>query len=544
VNYAAAQTPTCKSSSSTPAGSQTGITKFKISNANRSTISGVGLTGLSTLEWKYVVLNAVEEWNENANGGFFDYDGTTNLKRSPDENCLPSEKVNLIRISRAADIDDSLCDPNAQRIANWRNTCDGNNWMITICSDNNITANNWSIGALTDTYDLHGILVHELGHAHGLGELRTSDPAPVNVSVMGNSPGSLRKRHLYPWDIECEERLHGRRSQPIKYRRQSHNIQLFSDQVYSMADGYVRGMGNVMNENGVLKYAAVAYDFMYRNSVGFVLSGTTRNFLKQYSTGLMNSFYRELPTRWRTLYNFDTDSTNRFTNVLSTQNVLHYSYPLDFVGLSTVGTMAYCTGDSYSSCNPVNIQSYHAMQTAYDGAASNRTIYAWVNANRTNANGDHNIYMSVGQRGSSENLLNQLYDTGIQSSTNISIACGPIFSANSNYDCILVYVPLTSTTYSLHVRRFYVSGIYDQYTLQFDPVVTTVGWLSGSSPAAWFNGEWFIAHHSGSGIQVRRSSDSTSWSHSQTLDASVGTPRVVSVGESNNRTTRLYYTAQ
>lgn len=321
-----------------------------------------------------------------------------------------------------------------------------------------------------------------------------------------------------------------------------HNTASFTGTTYTMASGYTRGMGNVRYSGSSHYFASVAYDFRFRNSTGETLSSSPTNFTRQYASGFTNAFLRgELPTAWRTILNFDYQSANRFTNVNSVESTYQYSYDTAFTTLLSQGELAFCNF-APPSCGSQKISTYHPIAVAYDEAVSLRTIYAWVNATRLNSSTDHMIYLAVGQRGTNELLLNEVISTGVQSSTNVAVACGPYGAANG-YDCILVYTPLSSTTYGLRLKRFWVGGSADDYYIYFDPTETAVGWLTGSSPTAWYNDGWYIAHHAGTGVQVRKSASSTSWSHSQTLAEAVGTPRAVSVGKTSNRETRLYFTA-
>ena len=363
---------------------------------------------------------------------------------------------------------------------------------------------------------------------------------------MGNSSGNLRKRELYPWDIECQERLYGRRSQPIYYRRQGHNAATFDASLFTMAQGYARGLGSIrVDTNGTAHLAAVAYSYRFRNSTGLTLSSSPTNMYQQYVGAFTNAWFREVPDRWRTMYLYDYDSTNRYENVNSLNNVWQYAYNHSFAsGDLTDGRMSYCTSSSIY-CYPEYIYTYHPVSVAYDHATSDRTIFAWVNATRQNGADDREIWISIGTRYGSERTLNQPFKTGIRSSINVAIACGPFGSADGFYDCVIIYSPLSNTTYGLYLRRFFVQGTNDtNYDLEWDSETTSVGWLTGSNATAWYNGGWRLAHTSGTGIQVRESTDSTSWSHSQTLQQPVGAPQAITVGEPGDRTTRLYFTGR
>ena len=84
--------------------------EFRISYGNLSTIRGTSLSaGLTSFEWKYAILNAVEQWNNGANGGWFDFDGTSTVNWSPDTMCEPEEELNIVRVGYKGD-GSGICD--------------------------------------------------------------------------------------------------------------------------------------------------------------------------------------------------------------------------------------------------------------------------------------------------------------------------------------------------------------------------------------------------------------------------------------------------
>lgn len=529
-----AQTPNCNVNS--PATDETGANQYKI---NYTHIDELTPSGVSSVEWKYNVLNAAEQWNANANGGWFEYDGDTTVDWIPQSNCTSAQDINLVTIGVYDEDNPSACNGTGYNAVH-QTRCDGKRFMITICASTGAGDMAWSVGDTPSAFvsDVNAVLAHEFGHAIGLNHA-TGDEFAV---VHSTTTGSLKQRNLYPWDIECHEREYGRRSQPIKYRLQPHDSS-FGISLYQMANGYAKGVGHARFSSGSAFMASTAYDYRFRSSTGTTL-GTPTDVPISYSGSLTSAWIREVPSMWRILFTYDLESLNRFENTESLTNIFQLSYPHNFSGTATGGVMEHCTVDP-SGCSPEPLRAYYPPSMSYDHAYSERSVFAWVNQTREDQSDDREIWISVGNRGISGTTLNEPFKTGIRSSINVSVACGPKYAADG-YECIMVYSPIESASFPLRVRRFYVQSFgTDIYSLVFDNTTTNVGWLTGSNATAWYNDDaWWIAHTSGTGIQVRTSTDSSSWSHSSTLQAPVSAPQAITVGEPTNRTTRLYFTGR
>lgn len=243
------------------------------------------------------------------------------------------------------------------------------------------------------------------------------------------------------------------------------------------------------------------------------------------------------------MYLYDNESTNRYMNPTSLNNIYQYAYDHTFSSTTlTQGHMSHCTNPA-PSCTPKNIYSYHPISTSFDPYSS-KTVFSWVNQTRQDGLDDREIWISVGFNDTNGRRLNVPYKTGIRSSINASVACGPSFSA-AEYDCILVYSPIEDAKYPLKTRQFYIAPLSNgESQIIWRPSTTTVGWLTGSNATAWYNNDWYIAHTSGTGIQIRKSTDSINWTHSETLQSPVSAPRAITLNQSHNRTTRLYFTGR
>lgn len=539
INHLPAQTPTCHPNS--PASKTTQGNQFKINYEHVNDLAG----GITSLQWKYNILNASEQWNNFANGGWFEFNGDTNLKWIPPNACTTEQKINLVTIN-TANLTEPLNPCNGTATAVHQRRCDGNNWMITICATNTNGILNYSIGSTPSSskLDVNAVLVHEFGHALGLNhaDITTGQKAAV---ISSTSWGSLKQRSLYPWDIECHERIYGRRKQKIHYRRQNHNSILFTSTLYTMATNYARGIGNARDYMSTPYYSSVAYEHRFRNSTSDQLTTTPTNFNEQYRSNFTNSWFRESPDRWRTMYLYDNESTNRYQNLTSLNNIYQYAYDHTFSSSTLIqGHMSHCTNSAPFTCSPKNIYSYHPISTTFDSHTS-KTIFSWVNQTRQDGADDREIWISVGFNDSTGRRLNAPYKTGIRSSTNVSVACGPSYSA-AEYDCILVYSPIEDAEYPLKVRQFYIEPLPGgESKIFWRPSTSSVGWLTGSNATAWYNNHnWFIAHTSGTGIQVRKSTDSINWTHSETLQQPVGAPRVININQTHNREALIYFTGR
>lgn len=95
TTYLSAQTQTPICHANNPASKTTQGNRFKINFSQIDDLAG----GITDLEWKYNILNAAEQWNNFANGGWLEYDGETTITTLPTGACTTAQKINLVNIS-------------------------------------------------------------------------------------------------------------------------------------------------------------------------------------------------------------------------------------------------------------------------------------------------------------------------------------------------------------------------------------------------------------------------------------------------------------
>lgn len=430
----------------------------------------------------------------------------------------------------------------------WRSFCDGTRWQITICA--RTPAINWQWThhpSSANDRNIASSLIHEFGHTIGLGHTQDGEYSVMNSSGIPNH-GTLRGRWLYPGDIQCHHEEWGTRSNRFLYRSQDHGNDNINPAI-TLGNSYVRGPGNIITDTPNYLYSTVGYDgTRFQNSFGSTLGSPNRYFHRPYiGIAFTNFWTRELPTEWRTYYNYDNTSSNRYTNPESKTNIRQYAYDLLFSAPPNQGIMRHCFYDP-PNCSPKTMFSSHPISIShyqhYD-----RTVYAWVNQTRGYSynsginEADREIWISIGQRGTDPFLLNKPFKTGIRSSTNVSLTCGVLFSAGG-WDCIIAYTPLENSSYGMRVKRFFIHEMSeDHYSINWDPITHTVGWLNGSDITTWFNNDkYWLAHKTGKYVRVRSSDTGETWEHYGSLGESITAPRAISHSANNNKTTWIYLT--
>lgn len=162
---------------------------------------------------------AAAAWNEQANGGYYVFDGLTTT------NTLPSSKSNCNTQSIDYDlvVVGGTSQNSALSVQNYKCT-DSNGYhyqnVFTLYNSTNSGFLPWAadeVGA--NEYDFVHNIAHEFGHGLGLGHPNGVSPALVSVmqvTLTGNSTtsavGKNRQRELYMWDIECINQISGVRS--------------------------------------------------------------------------------------------------------------------------------------------------------------------------------------------------------------------------------------------------------------------------------------------------------------------------------------------
>ncbi|MFU8802765.1 MAG: hypothetical protein ACNA8W_03050 [Bradymonadaceae bacterium] len=196
MHHAAAQAQMCTTSFNNV--NAVGENLFRI---NDESIGALG-SGFSAHEWRYSVLNAADQWNSAANGGWFTYDGQTEKTTIRGEGC--QENWNLVRVRTHLNETEQLghrCnDPDFRTGGYIKSFCSGSRWMITVCAStldlDVANVHNWQWSHFPtdpDDRNLSSTLLHEMGHALELGHTEGGNYAVMNSSGVPDH-GTLRSR--------------------------------------------------------------------------------------------------------------------------------------------------------------------------------------------------------------------------------------------------------------------------------------------------------------------------------------------------------------
>jgi hypothetical protein len=532
-----------------------------------------------------VVVTGAETWNNQANGATF---RLTHLNASQFDPTCGANGYNLVKV-----VDTSIecagfgmfrgrCkDPQTDNWTNWNieiNThYDENYWNSDPMSCVEI---DWSVATPgVNQIDLLGSVVHEFGHAMGLGH-PCHEPAqpPVTAAVMGpgaSGPAGERRRDLYRWDIECSNET-GVRLREIRRHWNYSNGTLqqtgarilpswlsskatpeYSLRAGTWVVGYNWTHSSISAPTSCWEHQNQSNDFCSGTGPG---TGTVAATLAE-DAGTHDNWFRG------TDQEFVGVSINPTNYDIGDRRVLHVRSSNGNFG-GTPGRLEYCSegmGGGWMNCylgltRPLTTARRLAVthvDAQTDSGADTVSLFAWSHQDRlyqTPPLQNREILLSAGRV--SNHVLPYPHSTGLRTSVGPAVACNP---AHESWSCIVVYASDEVNVGQVRVHRFWVTT--NQFNTHYIVHQETGGglppWIppsvvtrtvatnlrTGSDLAAWVNdGRWWIAVRPISTdagqqqfIRVYSSHDAISWQLESTLNGtSVMGPAAISTKRSGS----------
>jgi hypothetical protein len=501
-----------------------GPKKLRVNTAN---VSSFGYSGLEATSG--AALGAAA-WNEQANAGHFTLSGTSNLENIPEDlaDCT-NDGVDYSLIV----FDDTTCSNIA---AQCQPRCEDGAGVyhhariVLFLKTSGCGNRSWGNGATTaNQREYPGVLVHELGHLLGLGDVENAPDDGEDAVMRGDTVATGLFRDLYEWDLKCSAELSGKRALS-GYKRTHSSSGFGSASLFTGTEDICKASSGLAFDGGTAKWASA-----YHRSSSIAWDGSADGSFTSLSNpsanngaGIRSSIWREDDTVDRVHYSFwddyptdyDYGSTHivrqiRSTNEFSTQTAEDLRYCTAMTGFLT------CTAKAY-------VQSDGPVATAYVGGSIERSVFAWLNQDHTatGANAKANeIFIAVGY--AAHDTLSIPTETGIRSAVPPGLACNENFSGS--YDCVLVYVPIDDLTLPIRTTRFSIAQSANNYTITLDgsgPYSPTGSVRTAESIAVWYlssTSEFYAAWrsaNSGQHIVVQSTSNGMSWS---VVDSSLDT---------------------
>jgi hypothetical protein len=495
-------------------------------------VNAVSLDLLTTIGNREAAASAVHmsaaTWNNHANGGYF------RIGFSTSDTSLPSTKA----ACDAAGINYSLVvakDENGAKAETSGACVDAGvaTQFVIVIRTKDDAGNPWNFATNVSTigatqWDLVQTLTHEFGHTQRLGH-----PATESASMTPTTMGTNRSRDLYQWDLECSASVSGHRA--LTGYWQTHTGPFSAEMAFTSGTGW-----NVANLSAGVTSSGASWLW-----AGSVNQATCTNWLSSFNPATAHctsisttvgmspteAVWREDLTNDRIFYAEHTDFPTAY--VATSSHRVAYRRSTDKFVSQISGNLNDCTSMSgFLTCSgSAPLQTGKHVAVGWDNF-NNRTVFAWVNQNRSNNAQEREVRVSIGNIGPT--LLPQHDSLGVQSSVSPGVACNA-FSAGG-YDCIVAYVDPTDAFNRVRTRRFFASSGATKFNLIIDPTPHDVNFAPTSSRiAAWFNSttsKFYVAtrpQRVNELIEVFESSDGASWALNTTLSTSVIGPSAASV---------------
>lgn len=538
-SVAAAQTTECRFQ--TGLVNQNGAIHYRV---NTSLASSVGMTADQFIA---TVVYAAEVWNEEANSGYFVFDGTTNKTF---DNITCSDGFSVVSLFEnlgptggdLAQTDFTCASPNRH---NFKMRVDANGECVVhgdfiVCPGGSRTYIPPKDVITSTQTDLAPILIHQFGHALGLTH-GPSESLPFSVMQASPGAGSFGHHDLYQWDIQCvEQHPNGGRRSVFPFRR--YQVGGVFQAEANISDGIGVSHASVgLGFNGTaLDWAMTlqsSTEAKWKFGIAHLTSGlvsvpyTAKSFETSWSTNTRTQVWREYgDTKAYVTYPTVKDWPTSLTTGI---HQLRYVVSDDGFTTATRGNMSYCQDmATWNSCSgTVPLYSARPISVTYNETL-NVDVVAWLAQDPAAPNSYGSVYLST-QR-VDDATLGEPDKNSLSGRSVVSVACGDTGYVD---DCVLVHGgPFMA------VRTFHLN--WSSTEKRYVPIYTyqeTLQVATGNQVALWWsNDKFWLAYKSAeAGQPIRILSSATgnagTWSASSANPGfSVTGPSAVSYWNGNN----------
>lgn len=510
-----------------------------------SSVFDGALSGVTDVEFQRAAAQAAATWNEQTATRPFFYNGLSSRTDLPDTKQECDDlgiDYSLVRV-------DIVTDTGSKGVAQGR-CYDGSGrarqFLISIYQDQaDGSLRSWESNGSTigsTEFDLLQTMTHEFGHT-----LRLGHPSGEYGTMRPTTIGTNRQRDLYLWDMSCLRTLSGapdERQTRVKRIPVSGGALGSESTPFSALGKYQsKGSPGITWVTGSTEFSAAA-------------QSSNNTITPWWTRGLNNSNTNNFPSTVaeRDLVSMFTEATFRedtsqdrviyitpdeYPTSLASGSEHRVAYRRSSNGFSSSnwGTLRACSGLSgFLRCSGTQyIYSGKPPAVSWDYEVD-RTIFAWVNQNRSDNTDTREIRISVGYV--NNYTLNQPIETGIQSNVTPGIACRTNQALGHN--CLMAYVDQTDGLQRIKLRRFTPVRSGNRYILQWHPTTTTFSSaVTASRIAVWYHdGQWWLAYRTsspGQRVNVFTSATSSGWvSQGAPTYSDVG-PTAVSYWAGNNQ---------
>ena len=481
---------------------------------------------------------AASIWNEDGNGGYFQYDEVTS---ATDADCNATTGYSVIHFMNQS---------GAQNLA-W-SKCSGTRFLIQIFAKlGNGTYRPWDNAATNQTAvggnyirDVVGTIVHELGHTQDLGDVTSA-----NECVMGNINNHALIRDVYEYDHLCLEGIAGYREvegwqmfhtsasrfgAPQKFTGVLPIVKATSGITYDgatvrTASTYHEGTALSWDENSNGSGQATVANVSTRSGVGF----QTAIFYED-TTDTDRVFY----SIWSDTVQYDQTAVHKLRQARSTT---------EFTTNPTLSEFKYCTAMTGASCTASDfIYTGRNVAVAYADGSINRTVMAWLNQDHSasNENSDASeIWLAVGKM--DDSTIGMKSESGIRSAVAPGLACKENFT--STWDCLLVYVPIDDMTNPIEAVRVQIAASGSSWALTYGSVYTLASSArTGNGITVWWHSHYnkfYVAYRSannGQPLAIQSSADGQTWAMVDSdVDDIIGPPSANSIWNKDTMTSSM-----
>ncbi len=397
--------------------------------------------------------------------------------------------------------------------------------------------------------DLVAVLMHEFGHAAGLGHpYNIGTPANRNVaSVLNSMPfDNSTGRDLYEWDIKCLNYISGHRALNAYLKPHLWDGSFLPEFLFPNLDNLSGEISKATS--GVSKKEPLGWDWSsgFKYGSGVYLSRFLTDTSPVYTGRMIRgsdpvfAVWREDEEKDRFIYVNFQDEPSPDPNATKSENCLanhavKYVWSSDLFESETYdGFLRHCDDmDGWMSCLEYkDVLSAKRVAFAWDNF-SNQTVTAWVNQDRRFKRHDDEVMIAFGYINHWTLPEPDSLGLGVRSSVGPGVAC--YFMKAGVFDCIVAYVDKADPLNNVRIVRFLSHMGLHRYVLIRDPWTYEVGDDSNtaSSIAAWFHegaDRFYIAIRSslpGQDMKIYSSENGDIWELEVILDSGVSGPSAV-----------------